>query len=264
MHLASVQIDVYHGNVQQNVGRVVRNIEALAPSGTDLAIFPECALTGYGAADLEEARRIAASEADLEPIAQAAYRHKMGVVVGTLLKDEDRVVNAAFLFLPDGRKVEYRKTHLPFMGADRFATAGDCLEPIETPWGKLGILVCYDLRFPEASRTLALKGADLIVVPTNWPSGAVVSAEHICIARAAENRVFVATCNRVGDERGFHFIGRSKIIGIDGEVLASAGEGEAIVSAEIDLALAREKRRIVTPGEYETDVFARRTELYTG
>ena len=148
------------------------------------------------------------------------------------------------------------------MGADRFCSAGDALQPIDTPWGRLGILVCFDLRFPEPARSLALRGAELILVPTNWPQGAEVSADHIAVARAAENRVFVATCNRVGEERGFRFIGRSKIVGIDGKVLAAAESGETVLIADLDLALARQKRRVVIPGEYETDAFARRPELY--
>jgi predicted amidohydrolase len=262
LRLSCVQIDVYHGNAQHNIGRLLRNVAVLAEQGVNLAVFPECALTGYGAADADEAWRIALEPSQLDPIAEAACNLKMGILVGTLLRDGETVVNAAILFLPDGRRHEYRKTHLPFMGADRFATPGDKLEPVDTPWGRIGVLVCFDLRFPEPARTLALKGAELILVPTNWPDGAVISAEHICIARAAENRVFVASCNRVGDERGFHFIGRSKIISVDGEVLASASDGEAVLTADLRLELAQSKRRIVIPGEYETDAFARRPELY--
>ncbi len=254
MRLACAQIDVVHGDPSANRSRVLALCDRLADA--DLIVFPECALTGYGAADLDEARRIAVDPSFLEP-----FRGR-SVLVGALQREDDRVYNVATLFLPDGSRHDYRKTHLPFMGADRFCAPGDRLKPIDTPWGRLGILVCYDLRFPEAARTLALRGADLILVPTNWPEGAVVSAEHVCIARAAENRVFVATCNRVGEELGFRFIGRSKIIGIDGEILAAAGADETTLSVDLNLAQARQKRRVVTPGEYETDVFARRPELY--
>lgn len=262
MRLACVQINVVHGSGQLNIGRVLRNISVLAEQGVQLAVFPECMLTGYGAADANEAWNIALEPEELDPIASLACELKIGVLVGTLLRDGDTVYNAAVLFLPNGSRHEYRKTHLPFMGADRFTTPGDTLEPIQTPWGKIGILVCFDLRFPETARSLAMKGAELILVPTNWPEGAIVSAEHIAIARAAENRVFVATCNRVGEERGFRFIGRSKIVGIDGELLASAGEEEAVLTADLDLSLAQTKKRVVIPGEYETDCFARRPELY--
>ena len=254
MTLAIVQTDVVHGDPEANLANVLAHRERLADA--DLVVFPECALTGYAAADAEEARRIAVDPAFLEPL-----RGK-GVLVGALQREGDRVFNVATLFLPDGARHEYRKVHLPFMGADRFCHAGDRLEPVDTPWGRLGVLVCFDLRFPEPARTLALRGADLILVPTNWPEGAEVSAEHVCVVRAAENRVFVATCNRVGAERAFRFIGRSKVVGLDGGVLAAAGDGEETLVADLDLPLARQKRRVVVPGEYETDVFARRPELY--
>ena len=253
MRLALVQTDVVHGDPEANLAAVLAH---RARIDADLVVFPECALTGYGASDAGEARRIAVAPGFLEPL------RGTGVLVGALQREGDHVHNVATLFLPDGSRHEYRKTHLPFMGADRFCTPGDRLEPIDTPWGRLGVLVCFDLRFPEPARTLALRGADLVLVPTNWPQGAEISADHIALARAAENRVFVATCNRVGDERGFRFIGRSKIVGIDGGVVAAAGGEATVLVADLDLALARAKRRVVIPGEYETDAFARRPELY--
>ena len=254
MRLACVQTDVVHGDPAANLARVQRSLDRLPDA--DLVVFPECAITGYAAADLDEARRIAVEPEFLEPL------RGRSVLFGALQRDGDGVHNVAVLFLPDGSRHEYRKTHLPFMGADRFCLPGDRLEPIDTPWGRIGVLVCFDLRFPEPARSLALRGADLILVPTNWPQGAEVSADHIALARAAESRVFVATCNRVGEERGFRFIGRSKIVGIDGSVLAAAGSGEETLVADLDLAQARQKRRVVIPGEYETDAFARRPELY--
>ena len=110
---------------------------------------------------------------------------------------------------------------------------------------------------------LTLMGADLIVLPTNWPEGAEVSADHICIARAAENKVFFLTCNRVGEENGFHFIGRSKIIGPKGHVLAAAEADETVLVADVDLTEARNKQNVTIPGVYETAILAsRRPELY--
>ena len=254
IRLALVQTDVVHGDPEANLAAVSAHLDRLPDA--DLVVFPECALTGYGAADADEARRMAVDPGFLEPL------RGRSVLVGALLREGERVYNVATLFLPDGSRREYRKTHLPFMGVDRFCAPGDRLEPFDTPWGRIGVLVCFDLRFPEPARTLALKGAELILVPTNWPQGAEVSADHIALARAAENRVFVGTCNRVGEERGFRFIGRSRIVGIDGAEIAAAGGGAQVLTAELDLARAREKRRVVTPGEYETDAFARRPELY--
>lgn len=253
MRLALVQTDVLHGDPEANLAAVLAHHAGI---DADLVVFPECAITGYGVRNADEARQIAIDPSFLDPLVGK------GVLVGALQREGNHVYNVATLFLPDGSRHEYRKTHLPLMGADRFCAPGDRLEPVDTPWGRVGVLICFDLRFPEPARTLALRGADLTLVPTNWPEGAEVSADHIAIARAAENRVFVATCNRVGEERGFRFIGRSKIVGIDGGVIA-ATEGEAtVLTADLDLEQARGKRRIVIPGEYETDAFARRPELY--
>jgi predicted amidohydrolase len=157
----------------------------------------------------------------------------------------------------------YIKTHLPELGFDKFVVRGTSLPVFDTAIGKIGVLICYDVRFPEAARVLALDGADIIALPTNWPDGAEVSPTFMAPARAAENRVFVVTCNRVGVENGFRFIGCSAIHDITGAAIASAGDDDTILIADVDLARARNKRTIVIPGKYETNTFtARNPDLY--
>ncbi len=103
----------------------------------------------------------------------------------------------------------------------------------------------------------------MIVLPTNWPDGAIFAPTHIAPVRAAENRVFLATCNRVGNENGFGFVGLSGIYSPTGEALARADDRPEIISADLDLSQARTKRTVTIPGKYETDVFgSRRPELY--
>jgi predicted amidohydrolase len=118
--------------------------------------------------------------------------------------------------------------------------------------------ICYDAAFPEAARALALLGADLIALPTNWPPGAE------CMAATAVNTRAMDAVNRVGSERGFEFIGRSRICDPSGRTLAeSSGVGEEILYAEIDPALARRKHIIRVPGKHEIDRLAdRRPEMY--
>jgi len=186
------------------------------------------------------------------------------VIMGFAEQDGDLIHNTAVLIEPGVDNRFYRKSHLPCLGLDRFAARGEDLPIFDTALGKIGILICYDLRPPEAARTLALKGADIIVLPTNWPVGAEITADHIAIARAAESRVFVGACNRVGDENGFHFIGRSKIIAPSGQVLAAAdSDREATIIAEVDLSMARQKRTVNIPGEYELEIMGcRNPKLY--
>lgn len=263
MRIACVQSDVSFGDVPSNVASVIARLEELKARGVDLALFPEACLTGYCVESFADAHRIAAGLDALDPIRKACDRLSISAVVGFAERSGDSVYNAAALIEPLAEPRIYRKTHLPELGLDKYVTPGDELPVFETRLGRIGILICFDLRIPEASRVLALKGAELIVLPTNWPEGAETSAEHVAIARAAENRVFVATCNRVGLENGFRFIGRSKIVEPGGKVVAAAGTDSEIIVANIDLAEARIKRNVMIPGKYETAVFeSRRPELY--
>jgi predicted amidohydrolase len=187
------------------------------------------------------------------------------VVVGLLEADGDHVYNTAALVGPVGYLGKYRKLHLPFLGVDRFVTPGDMpLEVIDTPLGRIGMLICYDLRFPEAARVLALEGADLIAVPTNWPTGAESNPELLMGTRALENQAYIAASDRVGDERGFHYIGMSGVTGPDGKWLVrTQTDTEQILYAAIEPAKARAKKIVRRPGEWEIDpVQDRRPDVY--
>jgi predicted amidohydrolase len=266
MRIACVQSNVTFADPTANAEIAVRRLRDLSKESVDLAIFPEAYLTGYCVDCQTDASRIAI------PLGHEAFtmlRHAVEetgvtVVVGFAEAATDGTIyNAAALFEAGAGPRIYRKTHLPELGLDKFVGLGDQLPVFDTRHGKIGILICFDLRPPEPSRVLALAGAELIVLPTNWPRGAEVSAHHVAITRAAENRVFFATCNRVGEENGFQFIGGSKIIGPSGHVLAAAGEGEEIIMADVNLAEATIKRSVMIPGKYETTVFdSRRPELY--
>jgi predicted amidohydrolase len=129
---------------------------------------------------------------------------------------------------------------------------------------RIGMNICYDGGFPEPARVLTLLGADLVVLPTNWPPGAECMAGCVVNARAMENNIFYAAADRVGDERGFRFIGQSKICGPSGQVLAEAAhDREAILYAEIDVAAARQKKIVRRAKLHEIDRLRdRRPEMY--
>lgn len=265
MRLACVQANVTYADPNTNARKAVETLERLKGDGVEFAVFPEAFLTGYCVDSRAEAERIAINRDDaaLSLIRDAANRLDISVVVGYAVADDGELYNEVALMEPGVRDRYYRKSHLPELGYDKFVVAGDELAVFDTRHGRIGLLICFDLRPPEAARVLALKGAELIILPTNWPNGAQVSAEHVSIARASENRVFIATCDRVGTENGFSFIGLSKIIAPNGKVLAEAGSDEEIIVADIDLAEARIKRNVVIPGKYEMTVFdSRRPELY--
>lgn len=276
MRVACVQSNVVFADPTANADNAIRHLKNLKAQDVDLVVFPEAFLTGYCVGSRGQAEQIAieatadasrefnSMHPSLTRVGEACDSLDIGCVVGFAGNNGMDLYNGVALFEPGRPPRRFMKVHLPCLGFDRFAIPGSELDVFETQWGILGILICFDQRPPEAARTLALKGAELILLPTNWPIGAEVSAEHMSIARAAENKVFLATCNRVGIENGTTFIGQSKIINTRGRVLEAAGDGEEILVADIDLSEAREKRIVNIPGEYEMEVFdCRRPELYT-
>lgn len=261
--IACCQLDVVQANLEANRDRLIRALAEVKGKEADLALFPECFLTGYGFSSLDEGRSVAITREETSLLQAEAESHNIIFLVGFAERTQEGLANTCALFEPGASPRFYQKTHLPWLGMDRFVTPGDSLPVFETRVGRIGILICFDQRPPEAARVLALKGADLICLPTNWPEGAEMSAHAISQARAAENRVCYATCNRVGTESGFRFIGASGIYDPNGQILAKAGSEEEIIYADLDLMKSRSKRAVIVPGEYEwTMDESRRPSLY--
>jgi predicted amidohydrolase len=154
---------------------------------------------------------------------------------------------------PSGTIGIHRKRHLPFLGADRFVDEPDTLEPslFDTRAGRLGVAICYEIRFPEVMRTLALGGADFIALPTNWPVQSVLLATAFTKVRAAENFVYLLVSNRADAEGDADFLGHSQIVDPLGQVIADAGQREGLLSADVDVARARNKTITFKAGEFE-------------
>jgi predicted amidohydrolase len=266
--IAAVQADCQLGDRPGNLGAIRAQLQVAAERGARLVIFPECALTGYGFDSLAEALPFAETLPGPATNAVAAECRSLNVwaIFGLLERgDAGNLFNACALVGPHGFVAGYRKIHLPFLGVDRFTTPGDRPFAVHDLGGlRLGINICYDGSFPESARVLMLLGADLVVLPTNWPTGARSTVCHLVQARALENHVFYAAVNRVGEERGFRFIGQSRIVQCNGEILVQAGEQDAeIIVAEIDPTAARDKHLVKIPGKYELDrVRHRRPEMY--
>lgn len=264
--VAAMQMNPRLGQVQENRACILAGLGQAAALGAHLIVFPEAALSGYCFATLDEARA-AAEPLDgpsVQAFVQTCRQYNVYAVIGMLQTAGDKLYNAALLIGPDGIVGCYHKAHLPFLGVDKLADKGNSgFEVYSTPLGRIGMIICYDLRFPEAARSLALRGADMIALPTNWPQGADSAPGFIAPTRALENRVFVIACNRCGYEGGFEFIGSSVILDPAGRRLAQAGAGEEIITATFDPLLARHKRLVIRPGEFEMDTLAdRRPELY--
>jgi 5-aminopentanamidase len=267
MLVGVAQIEPRLGEAERNRESCLSCLEEAAARGCELLVLPECAVSGYMFESPEEAARYAEepSGPTTEALSQACRRLGLHCVCGLLERDGGSLRNAAVLVGPSGVVGRYRKSHLPYLGVDRFVVPGDePYEVFETPLGRIGMQICYDLRFPEATRALALQGAEIVAHPTNWPLPVRPLADFMTRARAAENRVFLLTANRVGREGGTEFCGWSQIVDPAGNRLAEApGSEQALVVADVDPVEARTKDILPVPGAYEVHLFAdRRPDLY--
>ena len=255
-------MDIQRGNLALNTQRVLDQADTLAAQGIWLAVFPECALSGYCFDSLESVRQAAIDQDSpyLARIRAKAKQANIHLVVGFLERVGPDVYNSCGLATPNGQFHIYRKVHLPYLGADRFTKSSDLpLQVFEVDGVRIGMNICYDCSFPESARLLALAGADLIVLPTNWPPGARLTAKHLPNARALENRVYYVAASRVGTEEKVKFIGTSQIIDPNGNELCVADEtSETVIQSTIDISIARKKRLVIIPGEYELDRFGDR------
>lgn len=256
MKVAVVQMQPLLGNVGANAERIVALI---ARADAEVVIFPELALSGYFFTSRQQILPYALDRTSsvLEAIEHRAQHYRRVVIVGFPEKDDQRCYNAAVLFDPQGGRYYYRKTHLFYR--ERFVfDEGDTGFTVATiPWLDLrvGMMICYDWRFPEAARTLALKGADLIACPSNLVTHVWRMAMPV---RAMENKVYVAVANRIGTESDgneeLSFNGCSAIYGYNGTILAELpADTEGIAIAPIE----PPKTRIKAFNQYN-DIFADR------
>jgi predicted amidohydrolase len=266
-NIACAQMDCALGDPKTNREKIIATIRKAAERDAQLVIFPECALTGYAFNSLDEAVPFAESVdgRSAQAIAEVCRQTKAYAIVGFIEADGDKFYNAAMLVGPGGVVGTYRKVHLPYIGIDRFLTPGDRpFQVFDLPFGKVGVNICYDISFPEPARALKLMGAELIALITNWPTAAWRSPQFVANTRALENHVFYAAVDRIGRERGWDFIGRSKMIDCNGDTLAEASaDAEELLVVPVALAEANNNRIVNVAGAYEVDRLKdRRPEFY--
>lgn len=269
VRIAGVQMDPKIAEKAANLDVCLERIQEAAKLGAKLVVFPECCLTGYCFNSLEEAIPLAESipGPSTRKIANACRKLNVHVVFGLIERVENKFFNTAAFIGPGGLVGKYRKIHLPYLGIDRFLTRGNlAFRVYDTPVGIIGLNICYDGTFPESARVMALAGAEIIALLTNWPTGRERLPSFVIPTRAFENKVYYIAVDRVGQERGTGFIGRSKIVDVQGTTLVEANSSdEEIIYADITPEEARRKHTVVVPGEFEYDLFRdRRPEFYSG
>jgi predicted amidohydrolase len=251
------QMNVQLGDPAANLERVRAWTAEAARRGSALVLFPELWSTGY---DLEHWERHASppGEGIFVKLAELAREHRIAIGGSVLEARSGRAYNAFALFDAGGTlSATYRKTHLfRLMDEEKWLAPGERLELVEADWGLTGLGICYDLRFPEMFRHYALRGARLVLLPAEWPARRAYHWQTLLRARAIENQMFVAGCNRVGESKGEVFGGGSAVIDPWGEAVVEGGSGETLLTAEIDLAQADAVRKKIPVFE------DRRPEIY--
>ena len=209
-----------------NVNRVYQALAEARDAGADLLLLPEFWALGW---DLPRVHDLAdvPGEGLFAQMSGFAAEYGIGVLGTHACRTERGVTNRAALYGPDGALLaSYDKMHLfGLMGEDAHITAGDAPVVAETPWGRLGLAVCFDLRFPELFRRLALDGAEVVLIPAYWPAPRLDHWQLLLRARAVENQMIVAGVNRSAEPGGLGF-GYSAVVGPDGRPVAEAGEEE--------------------------------------
>jgi predicted amidohydrolase len=252
------------GSLEANHRRIVRTVADATAAGADVLVLPELATSGYVFQSEEELADCAITPDDPRVAEWAAAVHGTSVVVcGYAERGADGAFyNSALVLDATGVLATYRKAHL-WDREKLFFTPGAERPPVvDTRFGRIGVLVCYDLEFPEYTRRVALDGADLIAVPTNWPLGPRPDGERpaeVQIAQAAArvNRVAIACCDRTGTERGQRWTEGTTIIDHEGWPAATAGTSHEAV---FDTDLTRTRDKNLNPRNH---LFRdRRPELY--
>jgi len=246
MKVAYVQMEPAFLDPERNYSKAERLIGEAAEEGADLVVLPELFDTGYNFESRSEVAEVACEIPDgptTEFLVELAREKEVFIVAGTAEKDErGNLYNSAVVVGPIGWGYigKYRKIHL-FNREKLFFRPGNLgFHVFNIGVAKVGVMICFDWFFPESARTLALKGAEIIAHPSNLVMPYAPRAMPI---RALENRVYTVTANRIGEERGLKFIGKSTIASPKAEVLAMGSEeGEEVAVVEVDLTLARDKR----------------------
>ncbi len=237
MKIAVAQIKCSLGDTMANLEQIGALTQNAAEKECDVIVFPEMVDTGY---DMSVIREKASPwhEAVFQTIQTIAEQHNIHIVAGISEKEGERIYNSIAAFGRRGEFIgKYRKAHLaayPPLDEDSCISPGDSLSLINIGDMTWGLMICYDLRFPELSRSLVLKGAEVLVLCSAWPFPRVIHWDILTRARAIENQAYLIAANRVGSDGPVTFCGSSRIIDPYGVIVASAAEDrEALLIGEI-------------------------------
>ena len=235
--LALAQMAIALGQPEKNVDTARSVALQAAARGADMLLLPELWATGY---DLARAEQYASAldEGHFALMAGLARAHGL-YVAGTALEANPGGLpfNSAAIYGPDGTRIgAYHKIHLwAPLGEVEHMTPGDAFPTFDLPWGRVALSICYDLRFPELWRRFADAGAQLVLIPAEWPVRRIEHWQLLLRARAVENQFFVAGCNRAGGDRDGDFGGHSAAVDPWARALVEGGSEPDLLVATLDL-----------------------------
>ena len=246
MKVGLIQMDILLGDVTANQTRALTMMAQAVEQKAELLVLPELWSTGYR---LDRIHKLAepAAGPTLQLLKDFARKNRVEIITGSIAElREEKVYNSAFVLNSLGDTIaSYSKLHLiGLMQEDAYITPGDRQCLFDLGFGTAGLIICYDLRFTELPRALALQGCQTLFVPAEWPS---IRGRHWVIlntARAIENQMFVIAVNRVGRDDNNTFYGHSLIIDPWGDILAEGSEtDEEVIIVDVDFASVAEIRR---------------------
>ena len=258
---------------RKNLERALETIEQATTRGARMIVFPEIFMALLAKPNFHAAYAHGVSQSldgfYAQGLREAARRHEIWIVSGMLetaqqtrsTSDVQGAYNTTVVIDEHGELVaHYRKTHMydafGFRESAVFASGEQLFQPIDTPFGRMGLFVCYELRFPEIARQQAMAGVDFFVMPAAWVEGPLKEMHwrQLVTARAIENTAYMITCDQVGN----HYIGRSLLVDPLGVVLAEGTEGECVVYGEIDSQrLAQVREHVPVLQHRRPDLFVR-------
>jgi predicted amidohydrolase len=234
LKIALAQIELKLASPKNNLEVAEIAVNEAARQGADIVLLPELWASGY---DLENANQYASSlsEGWFAKMRELAAKH--GIALGgSMIEEEGGKLFNTFLFVDWHGELlgKYRKAHLfDLIDEKEYFTAGKSLSVVESTWGKLGLALCYDLRFPELFRAYALKGVETILLVAEWPQRRIAHWDTLLLARAIENQCFIAAVNKVGISKGEILGGHSAVINPMGEILVQGEDAPGVFLAEI-------------------------------
>lgn len=264
--VSCVQMKPLLGDIDSNIAKMVDFFEEIMAKqpDTDLIVYPELITSGYECEKSqfrEFAESVTSGGPSINLFRKLCKANNVTVVYGLPEKDDiltDVLFNSAVVIGNDGNvQGTYRKTH-PFAAEILWCRPGNDFPIFNTPFGKIGVMICWDTAFPEVSRIYAIKGADLLVVSTNWENPYTEDWDLMTRARAFDNTLHLVASNRIGADKQLSWFGRSKIIDPLGKEIEALDEVvEGIIHAKLDLSLTEKLR-----SEYYTFFKDRQPSIY--